>query len=149
MTLESVSKELERLENDLNYYENRLEEIKSLVRPQSINPDKIIVDGGKHINNLLKYVELENKEQLEVTILYIKSKIKDLNLWKYQEIDRLAKFGETIKAVVFLREKEFITDNNGKKRHLYWQEIGDKVYCDERTARRWYKLAVQERKKNI
>lgn len=149
MTLESVSKELERLENDLTYYENRLEEIKSLVRPQSINPDKIIVDGGKHINNLLKYVELENKEQLEVTILYIKSKIKDLNLWKDQEIDRLAKFGETIKAVVFLREKEFITDNNGKKRHLYWQEIGDKVYCDERTARRWYKLAVEERKKRV
>lgn len=149
MTLESVSKELERLENDLNYYENRLEEIKSLVRPQSINPDKIIVDGGKHTNNLLKYVEIENKEQLEVTILYIKSKIKDLNQWKNLEIDRLAKYGETIKAVVFLREKEFVVDNNGKKRHLYWQEIADKVYCSEKSARNWYNLATEERKKSI
>lgn len=149
MTLESVSKELERLENDLVYYENRLEEIKSLVRPQAINPDKIIVDGGKHVDNILKYVELENKEQLEVTILYIKSKIKDLNRWKDQEIDRLAKFGDTIKAVVFLKEKEFITDYNGKKRHLYWQEIADKVYCSEKSARNWYKLATEERKKSI
>jgi len=149
MTLESVSKELERLENDLVYYENRLEEIKSLVRPQAINPDKIIVDGGKHVDNILKYVELENKEQLEVTILYIKSKIKDLNQWKDKEIDRLAKYGDTIKAVVFLREKDFIIDNTGKKRHLYWQEIADKVYCSEKSARNWYKLAVEERKKGV
>lgn len=149
MTLESVSKELERLENDLNYYQNRLEEIKSLVRPQATNPDKIIVDGGKHVDNILKYVELENKEQLEVTILYIKSKIKDLNQWKDKEIDRLAKYGDTIKAVVFLREKDFIIDNTGKKRHLYWQEIADKVYCSEKSARNWYKLAVEERKKGV
>lgn len=149
MTLESVSKELERLENDLVYYENRLEEIKSLVRPQAINPDKIIVDGGKHVDNMLKYVELENKEQLEVTILYIKSKIKDLNQWKDKEIDRLAKYGDTIKAVVFLREKDFIIDSTGKKRHLYWQEIADKVYCSEKSARNWYKLAVEERKKGV
>ena len=149
MTLESVSKELERLENDLVYYENRLEEIKSLVRPQAVNPDKIIVDGGKHIDNMLKYVEIENREQLEVTILYIKSKIKDLNQWKEQEIDRLAKYGDTIKAVVFLREKEFISEKNGKKRHLYWQEIADKVYCSEKSARIWYKLATEERKKSI
>lgn len=149
MTLESVSKELERLENDLVYYENRLEEIKSLVRPQAINPDKIVVDGGKHVDNILKYVELENKEQLEVTILYIKSKIKDLNQWKEKEIDRLAKYGDTIKAVVFLREKEFIIERNGKKRHLYWQEIADKVYCSEKSARIWYNLATEERKKGI
>ena len=96
-----------------------------------------------------QYVELENREQLEVTILYIKSKIRDLNYWKEQEIDRLAKFGETIKAVVFLKEKEFITDYNGKKRHLYWQEIADKVYCSEKSARNWYKLATEERKKSI
>lgn len=149
MTLESVSRELERLENDLTYYENRLEEIKSLVRPQSINPDVEVVDGGKHVNNILKYLEIENKEQLEVTILYIKSKIKDLNQWKDQEIERLAKYGDTYKAVVFLKEKEFIIDPNGKKRHLYWKEIADKVYCSERSARYWYNLAIEERKKSI
>lgn len=149
MTLEGVSRELERLENDLVYYENRLEEIKSLVRPQSIDPDKEVVDGGKHVNNILKYIEIENKEQLEVTILYIKSKIKDLEAWKSHEIERLAKYGETTKAIVFLREKEFIIDEKGRKRHLYWQEIADKVYCSEKSARIWYNLAVEERKKSL
>lgn len=149
MTLETIYKELEKLENDLEFYENRLLALKSLVTPQATKFDKIVVDGGKISNNLLKYVELENQQQLEATIQYIKEKIKDLNSLKDKEIDRLAKYGETIKAVVFLREKDFIIDNSGKKRHLYWQEIADKVYCSEKSARNWYNLAIEGRKKGL
>lgn len=147
MTLETIYKELEKLENDLEYYENRLESLRSLVLPKATQFDKVMVDGGKHIDTLLTYVDLENKQQLETTILYIKGKINDLNTLKDKEIDRLAKFGETTKAVVFLRERDFIVDSSGKKRHLYWEEIADKVYCSEKSARNWYKLAVEERKK--
>lgn len=147
MNLEEIYNELEKLNNDLYYYESRLETIKSLVRPQAVKFDKILVDGGVHSDNLLKYIELENEHQLETTILYIKNKIKDLTTLKDNEIDRLAKFGETTKAVVFLKEKEFIVDDKGKKRHLYWQEIADRVYCSEKSARRWYKLAIEDRKK--
>ena len=149
MTLEDASKERERLENDLIYYQNRLEKLKSLVTPQAVKFDKIIVDGGKHTDNILKYVEIENEQQLEVTILYIKSKMKDIDDWIEKEVERLAKYGETIKAVVYLRENEFKIDDKGNKRHLYWKEIADKIYCSERSARYWYKLAVEERKKNI
>lgn len=147
MTLETIYKELEKLENDLEYYENRLESLRSLVLPKATQFDKVMVDGGKHIDTLLTYVDLENKQQLETTILYIKGKINDLNTLKDKEIDRLAKFGETTKAVVFLRERDFIVDSSGKKRHLYWEEIAEKVYCSEKSARNWYKLAVEERKK--
>ncbi len=149
MTLEDASKELERLENDLLYYEGRLAELKSLVMPQATKYDKILVDGGKHIDSISKYVEVENQQQLEVTILYIKSKINNLENWKEREIERLTKYGETVKAVIFLKEKEFITEyRKGKKikRHLTWQEIADKVYCSEKSARNWYKLGVEERK---
>lgn len=149
MTLEDASKERERLENDLIYYQNRLEKLKTLVTPQAVKFDKIIVDGGKHTDNILKYVEIENEQQLEVTILYIKSKMKDIDDWIEKEVERLAKYGETIKAVVYLRENEFKIDDKGNKRHLYWKEIADKIYCSERSARYWYKLAVEERKKNI
>lgn len=152
MTLEDASRELEKLENDLLYYEGRLAELKSLVTPQATKYDKILVDGGKHTDNILKYVEIENQQQLELTILYIKSKIKDLEKWKEREIERLAKYGETVKAVIFLREKEFITyykDGRKRKRHLTWKEIADKVYCGEKSARRWYKLGTEERKKSV
>ena len=147
MNLEVVYNQLEELQNNLEFYENRLEELKSLVNPQATKFDKILVDGGKHVDSLLKYVEIENQQQLETTIFYIKGKIRDLNVLKDKEIERLTKYGETIKAVVFLREREFKTDYNGRKRHLTWLEIGRKLYCDERTARRWYKLAIKERKR--
>ncbi len=147
MNLEDVYNQLEELQNNLEYYENRLETLKSLVTPQATQFDKILVDGGKHVDNLLKYVEIENNQQLETTILYIKGRIRDLNILKDKEIDRLAKFDEKGKAVVLLKEKEFVREYNGKKRHLTWKEIGQKLYCDERTARRWYKLATNERKR--
>ena len=56
MNLEDIYNQLEELENNLEYYQNRLEEIKSLVMPKSTQFDKILVDGGKHADNLLKYV---------------------------------------------------------------------------------------------
>lgn len=147
MTLEDASKEKERLENDLLFYENRLEKIKTLVQPKATQFDKILVDGGKHTDNILKYVEVENEQQLEVTIMYIKNKIRDIDSWIDQEIKRLANYGETVKAVVYLREKEFKTGYNGKKRHLTWEEIANKVFCSEKSARTWYKLGTEERKR--
>ena len=148
MTLEDASKERERLENDLIFYQSRLEKLKCMVMPQATKYDKIMVDGGKHNDNILKYVEIENEQQLEVTILYIQSKLADIDRWIDQEIKRLSKYGETVKAVVFLREKEFKLDYKGKKRHLTWDEIARKVYCSERSARNWYKLGVEQRKKS-
>lgn len=149
MNLEEIYNQLEKLENDLEFYQNRLEQIKSLVTPQATKYDKIMVDGGKHVDNILKYVEVENEQQLEVTILYIQGKIKDLNNLKDKEIDRLTKYGEVVKAVVCLKEREFKTDWNGKKRHLTWQEIADRVYCSRRAAINWYKLGTEERKRAL
>ncbi len=150
LNLEDVSKELERLNNELEYYENRLEEIKSLIYPQSFDYTQIKVDSSnKFTDSMLKYVEIENREQLEVTILYIKSKIRDLEKWKDKELERLSKYGEYVKAVVFLREKEFKISYHGKKRHLTWQEIAYKVHCNEKTARIWYKLGTEERKRTL
>lgn len=149
MTLEDASKEKERLENDLLFYKNRLEKIKALVEPKATQFDKILVDGGKRTDNILKYVELENEQQLEVTIMYIKTKISDIDNWIDKEIQRLAKYGETVKAIVYLREKEFKTTSKGYKRHLTWEEIADKTYCSEKSARTWYKLGIEQRKKSI
>jgi hypothetical protein len=147
MTLEEIYNQLEELQNNLEFYQNRLEQLRTLVLPKATQFDKVMVDGGKRTDNLLKYVEIESEQQLEVTILYITNKINDLNELKEKEIQRLSKYGETIKAVVCLKEREFKTDWNGKKRHLTWQEIADKVYCSPRSARYWYKLGIEERKK--
>lgn len=147
MTLEEIYNQLEELENNLEFYENRLEQVKSLVMPKATQFDKVMVDGGKKVDNILKYVEIEDSQQLENTIKYIKGRIENLNTLKEKEIARLAKYGECIRAVVCLKEKEFIREYNGKKRHLTWQEIADRVYCSPRSARYWYKLGIEERKR--
>jgi len=147
MNLEIIYNQLEELENNLEYYQNRLEKIQTLVLPKATQFDKVLVDGGKHADNILKYIEEEDKLKLESTIKYIKGKINDLNLLKNKEIERLAKYGESVKAVVMLKEKEYIREYGGKKRHLTWQEIADKVYCSPRSARYWYKLGIEERKR--
>lgn len=149
MSLEEIYNQLEELENNLEFYENRLEQIKSIVIPQATKFDKIMVDGGKHTDNILKYVEIENSQQLENTISYINGRIKNLIELKDKEIERLAKYGECVRAVVCLKEKEFIKEWNGKKRHLTWQEIADRVYCSPRSARYWYKLGIEERKRTM
>lgn len=148
MNLEEIYNQIEELENQYSYYKCRLEEIKSLVSPKSMQYDTIIVDGGKHIDAISKYVELEDQQQLENTIKYIKEKLKNLNELKDKEIKRLTKYGETVKAVVFLKEKEYKLDSHGRKIHLTWEEIGRKAYCSPRSARYWYKLATEERKKS-
>lgn len=148
MNLEEIYSQIEELENKLEYYQNRLEEIKCLVSPKSVKYDTVIVDGGKHIDVISKYVELEEQQQLKATIDYIKKKLINLNELKDKELKRLTKYGETIKAVVYLRENEYKLDYYGRKRHLTWEEIARKVYCSPRSARYWYKLATKERKKS-
>lgn len=148
MNLEEIYKEIESLQNQLEYYQNRLTEITTLVMPKSTQYDTVIVDGGKHVDVINKYVELEDREQLKATIYYISRKIKNLNDLKDKEIERLTKYGEVVKAVVYLKEKEFKIDYYGRKRHLTWEEISKKVYCSPRSARYWYKLATKEREKS-
>lgn len=147
MNLEEIYNQLEALNNNLEFYESRLEKLKSLVLPQGTQFDKILVDGGKHVDTILKYVELEDEQQLETTIAYIQGRINDLNELKDKEIKRLSKYGEYIQAVVCLREKEFKRGYKGKQRHLTWDEIADKVYCSPRSARYWYKIGIEERNK--
>ena len=93
---------------------------------------------------------MEDSLQIQNTINYIKGRIENLIDLKDKEIQRLAKYGEHIKVVVILKEKEFKTEyRNGHKikRHLTWQEIADRAYCSPRSARSWYKLGIEERKR--
>ena len=147
MSLEEIYNQLEELENNLEFYQNRLEKIRCLVMPQATKYDKVLVDGGKHVDNILKYIEIEDEQKLLDTISYIKDKINDLTILKDKEIERLTKYGDGVKTVVFLKEREFIREYNGKKRHLTWQEIADRLYCSDRTAINWYNIGIEERKR--
>lgn len=146
LTLESASKELEKLENDWRYWYSRMEQIVSLVLPSATNVDNEKVDGGKRVDTLLRYCELKDELQIDITLKYIEDKIASLNIWIENELKRLDKYNEIEKSIVFLREKKKVIDKyNGRTRRMTWNEIAKEVHYSERSVQYFYQNALKKR----
>lgn len=146
LTLESASKELEKLENDWRYWYSRMEQIVSLVLPSAANLDGEKVDGGKRVDTLLRYCELKDELQIDITLKYIEDKMASLNTWIENELKRLDKYNDIEKSIVFLREKKKVRDKyTGRIRHMTWNEIAREVHYSEKSVRSFYQNALKER----
>jgi len=146
LTLESASKELDKLENDRRYWYSRMEQIVSLVLPGAANLDGEKVDGGKRVDTLLRYCELKDELQIDITLKYIEDKIKSLNIWIENELKRLDKYNDVEKSIVFLREQKKIKDKyTGRMRTMTWDEIAKEVHYSEKSVRLFYQNAIEER----
>lgn len=139
LTLNEATKELEKLENDKKYWKNRLEQIVSLTMPHSTDTQSERVDGGNRIDKLLKYTELREELGIDDTLKYINDKILTLNKWIEGELRRLDKYGETEKAIVYLRERKLVRDKyTNRMRKMTWQEIAKETHYSERSVRYFY-----------
>ena len=146
LTLNEATKELEKLENDKNYWENRLEQLVSLTMPHSTDVQNERVDGGVKIDKLLKYTELKEELDIDNTLKYINDKIDALNEWIQGELTRLDKYGETEKGIVYLREHKLVRDKyTNRMRKMTWQEIAKETHYSERAVRLFYKKSIKER----
>lgn len=144
LTLEEAAKELDKLANDKIYWENRLEQISSLIMPQSTNVANERVDGGERIDKLLKYTELKDELAIEDTLKYIDDKILSLNQWVERELIRLDKYGETEKKIVYLREHRKVRDKyTNRLRKMTWKEIAKETHYSERSVRYFYENYVR------
>lgn len=146
LTLYEATKELEKLENDKNYWENRLEQIVSLTMPHSTDVQNERVDGGTRVDKLLKYTELKDELDIDNTLKYINGKIDALNKWIEGELKRLDKYGETEKTVVYLRERKLVRDKyTNRMRKMTWEEIANETHYSERSVRYFYENWLKER----
>ena len=146
LTLESASKELEKLDNDWRYWYSRMEQIVSLVLPSAANLDGEKVDGGKRVDTLLRYCELKDELQIDITLKYIEDKMNSLNTWIENELKRLDKYNEIEKSIVFLREKKKVKDKyTGRIRNMTWNEIAREVHYSEKSVRSFYQNAIKKR----
>ena len=68
MTLREANKELEKLDNDYEYWLREKEQLLSLVMPKAIDPTKEVVQGGKREDRMIKYVELEESRTSDCSI---------------------------------------------------------------------------------
>ena len=140
LTLETAAKEIDKLENDKIYWENRLEQ--SLTMPKSTDIQNERVDGGARVDKLLKYTELKEELGIDDTLKYINDKILSLNQWIERELKRLDKYGETEKKIIYLRDNRKVRDKyTNRIRQMTWREIAKETHYSERSVRYFYENA--------
>ena len=145
LTLEEATNELEKLNNDKIYWENRLEQLVSLTMPKSTDITSERVNGGERIDKLLKYTELKEELAIDDTLKYIEGKILSLNQWIERELIRLDKYGETEKKIVYLRDHKKVKDKyTNRIRKMTWREIAKETHYSERSVRYFYDNWVKQ-----
>ena len=148
MDLKQANLELEKLENDYEYYLQEKEQILSLVSVSATQPNDIVVKGGTRVDRFAKYVELEEEKQINATLDYIYQRKQNLLKWIDEELKIMLKYGEVESAIIQLKENKLIKDKNtGKYRNMTWEEISKEVHWSKSFCRNVYRS--YKRKRNI
>lgn len=131
MTLKEANEELERLDNEYNYWLNEKERLFLLVSPKSMDIRPEMVEGGKRVDRLALYVESMDEKKINETLDYIQSRKQNLMNWMDQELKILGKYNEVEKLIVFYKE----VDTKSRT----WVEISRLVHYSESHCKRIYK----------
>lgn len=135
MTIREANYELERLENEYNYWLNEKEQLKCIVYPKSTDIRLERVDGGKREDKLVKYAELLDDKKIDEILDYIDKKITNLMNWLDQELKIMEQYEPLKRKIIRLREEE----------HLSYKKIGIAVGYSTRHVIRIYKEAIGRR----
>ena len=131
MTLKEANEELEKLDNEYNYWLNEKERLSLLVTPKSMDIRPEMVEGGKRVDRLALYVESMDEKKINETLDYIQAKKQNLLNWMDQELKILGKYKEVEKLIVYYKEID-------TKPHT-WIEISRLVHYSESHCKRIYR----------
>lgn len=140
MTLKEANEELERLDNEYNYWLNEKERLSLLVSPKSMDIRPEMVEGGKRVDRLALYVESMDDKKINETLEYIQKKKQNLMNWLDNELSILKKYNEIEQLIVYYKENVMITDKyTNKRRNMTWEEIGKEVHYSKDYCRKIYR----------
>ena len=146
MKLKDANKQLERLDNDYDFYLKEKEEALNLVMPKATDIREEIVDGGKRSDRLLEYAEMMDAKKIDETLEYISRKKNNLINWINEELRIMGKYGEIEALIVELKENIIIKDDiTNKYRHLTWEEVGKRIGYHKDHCRKIYRLYKKRR----
>ncbi len=135
MDLKTANRELEKLDNEYNYWLKEKENLLSLVMPKASDVKEVVVDGGKRVDKLLKFVELEDEKQINETLEYIWKKKNNLMNWLDEELKILSKYEPL--------EQKIVKDRDEKR--MKWKEISKaEGYCVKQCQRIYDKYKKRE-----
>ena len=146
MTLNDAKKELERLDNDLEYQLKQKEILFNKTQPKVVDTTKEIVEGGKREDKYLNYVETLEEKQINEEIDKLYAQRKNLENWLNNELKIMGKYNELEQLVRYYKEDVQITDKwTGRIRGLTWEEIGKKIHYSSVWCRKVYKFYKMKR----
>lgn len=146
MNLKEANKELEKLENEYNYWLREKEQLLVLLGPRSTDIREERVDGGKRVDRLYKYIELEDEKKINATLDYIAKRKENLLKWINTELEILQKYGEVESAIIQLKENGIVRDKNTNKyREMTWEEIANQVHWSRSFCRNVYRNYKKKR----
>lgn len=146
MNLKEANKELEKLENEYNYWLREKEQLLVLLGPRSTDIREERVDGGKRVDRLYKYIELEDERKINATLDYIAKRKENLLKWINTELEILQKYGEVESAIIQLKENGIVRDKNTNKyREMTWEEIANQVHWSRSFCRNVYRNYKKKR----
>ena len=131
MSLREANQELEKLESEYEYWLEQKELNLSLVLPNAVSIKDDIVSGGKRVDKLLKYVELQDNKKIDETLDYIYQRKLNLMNWIDRELQILNKYREIEQLIVFYKEISIET--------FTWEQISKKVHYSKDYCRKIYK----------
>lgn len=137
MNLKEARKELEKIDNDINYWlrEKELEFVKT--QPGAVDTTKEIVSGGKRVDRFLKYaISVENKKiDKELDKLYAKK--QNLEEYVEKELHRLGKYREVEQLIVYYKEQCL--------EEYTWVNISQRVFLSVSQCKKIYKRFKEKR----
>lgn len=146
MNLKEANKELEKLENEYDYWLSEKENLLKLVRPQAVNVKTEMVEGGTREDRMLKYVELEDEKKINDTLDYIFKRQQNLLKWMKNELEIMLKYGEEEAVIIQLKENKRVKDSQtGKYRDMTWEEISNEVHWSKSFCRNVYRQYKRKR----
>lgn len=143
MNLREAQEELKKLDNEYKYWLGEKEIALSIVLPKATDIKEEVVDGGKRVDKMLKYIELLESKQIDQTLDYIHKKQQNLMNYIENELKIIGQFSYIEKRIYDLRnDSEYIRTHN--KPMPFWI-IGNQMGLSDRHVRRIYSKLVNKR----
>lgn len=144
MTLKEANMQLEKLENDYEYYLNEKEKLLTTVLPKATDIRGERVDGGKRTDRLLEYMEQIDAKQIDATIDYIHNRKQNLINWIENELKIMLKYGELESVIIQFKEIGRL-NKEGKYEKITWEEIAKEVHWSKSFCRNVYRNYKKKR----
>ena len=135
MTIKEANNQINRIDNEIEYYLKKKELEMSKMMPQATKYDKTLVDGGKREDKYANYVIKNELIDKELDKLF-KEKLLLENFIE-KELLRLGKYDEVVQLIVYYKEQSL--------EKLTWQQISLKVHYSTAQCRSLYRKWKKQR----